>query len=295
MSWHELAAHLNDDTVKGMNSSSEHNQQASQPQTAVLHRYFEQCSSMLEVVRGQQEQIEEAASWFAETIARGRMVHLFGSGHSRMLVEEMWPRYASFPGFHPIVELSLTYHNQVVGSNGQRQAMFLESQPGLAARILRNFRLDEADTALVVSTSGCNVVPVEMAQLFRQAGIRVVALVGLEHCLASPAGLASGDKLTDHADLVLDSGTPAGDALVELAEELSPVGTGSTIGGAMMINAIKVATAARLARIDALPAVLTARCLVGDALSNEMFEAAYDEHARRLALLLAQPQASDES
>ena len=53
-------------------------------------------------------------------------MHLFGSGHSRIPVEEMFPRYGSFPGFHPIVELSMTYHTDVVGSNGQRQAMFIE-------------------------------------------------------------------------------------------------------------------------------------------------------------------------
>ena len=69
------------------------------------------------------------------------MVHVFGSGHSRILVEEMWPRYGSFPGFNPIVELSLTFHNLVVGANGQRQAMFLENVSGLAERILRNFDL----------------------------------------------------------------------------------------------------------------------------------------------------------
>ena len=67
------------------------------------------------------------ADMFANTILSGRMVHLFGSGHSRIMVEEMWPRYGSFPGFHPIVELSLTYHHDVVGANGQRQAMFLEN------------------------------------------------------------------------------------------------------------------------------------------------------------------------
>ena len=59
------------------------------------------------------------------------------------MVEEMWPRYGSFPGFNPIVELSLTFHNLVVGANGQRQAMFLENVPGLAARILRNFDLSQ--------------------------------------------------------------------------------------------------------------------------------------------------------
>src|SRR5690606_28546842 len=108
-------------------------------------------------------------------------VHVFGSGHSRIMVEEMWPRYGSYPGFNPIVELSLTFHNLVVGANGQRQAMFLENVPGLAERILRNFDLTESDTALVISSSGCNIVPIEIAELFQKKEIKVVAVVTRKH------------------------------------------------------------------------------------------------------------------
>ncbi len=122
---------------------------------------------LLEHVRQQTSAIEKAADWFAASILAGRVVHLFGAGHSRILVEELWPRYGSFPGFNPIVELSLTFHNLVTGANGQRQAMFLENRPGLAERILRNFDVSDVDSALVVSSSGCNVVPIEMAELFR--------------------------------------------------------------------------------------------------------------------------------
>src|SRR5262249_47874370 len=124
---------------------------------SLTEKYLEKCSEIIETVRKQQPQIMQAAQWFSQTILKGRMVHVFGSGHSRIMVEEMWPRYGSFPGFNPIVELSLTYHNNVVGPNGQRQAMFLENIPGLADRILRNFGLDEKDTALVISSSGCNI------------------------------------------------------------------------------------------------------------------------------------------
>src|SRR5581483_12515359 len=115
---------------------------------------------IIDTVAAQQSEILLAADWFSETILAGRMVHLFGSGHSRILVEEMWPRYGSFPGFNPVVELSLTFHNLVVGANGQRQAMFLENVSGLADRILRNFDLLPTDCALVISSSGCNVVPI---------------------------------------------------------------------------------------------------------------------------------------
>src|SRR4026208_2408563 len=114
--------------------------------------YLSQCKRLINVVAAQSSSIEKAAEWFSKTILAGRMVHLFGSGHSRILVEEMWPRYGSFPGFHPIVELSLSFHNLVVGANGQRQAMFLENVSGFAARILRNFDLSPLDSALVISS-----------------------------------------------------------------------------------------------------------------------------------------------
>jgi len=73
----------------------------------------------------QLDALARAADICTDSIAGGGLVHLFATGHSRMFVEEMFPRHGSFPGFHSIVELSLTNHNQVVGANGQRQAMFL--------------------------------------------------------------------------------------------------------------------------------------------------------------------------
>src|SRR5256886_17695191 len=87
--------------------------------------YLQRCRKLVESVAQQQSQIQTAASWFSDTILTGRMVHLFGAGHSRILVEEMWPRYGSFPGFNPIVGLSLSFHNLVVGPNGQPQAEVL--------------------------------------------------------------------------------------------------------------------------------------------------------------------------
>src|SRR2546428_10560625 len=120
--------------------------------------YLARCRAIIDAVEKQSAAIQRTADWFADTILAGRMVHVFGSGHSRIMVEEMWPRYGSFPGFNPIVELSLTFHNLVVGANGQRQAMFLENVSGLAERILRNFELSKEDCALVISSSGCNVV-----------------------------------------------------------------------------------------------------------------------------------------
>src|SRR6187397_107257 len=173
-------------------------------------RYLSACDGLLSRARAQDAAIQQAADWFADTILKGRMVHVFASGHSRIMVEEMWPRYGSFPGFNPIVELSLTFHNLVVGANGQRQAMFLENVPGFAARILRNYDLSSRDCALVASSSGCNVVPIEIAAEFKSRGIKVVAIISKQHSDASRSQHAGGKKLQDFSDIVLDTGAPVG-------------------------------------------------------------------------------------
>src|SRR5687768_11298013 len=209
--------------------------------------YLNKCEGIIETIRAQKKEIATAANWFAESILAGRMVHLFGSGHSRIMVEEMWPRYGSFPGFHPIVELSLTFHNQVVGANGQRQAMFLENVSGLAERVLRNFALSPQDSALVISSSGCNTVPIEMAEQVRRCGLKVVALISRRHSAASKSNRPRRLKLSEVADLVLDTGAPRGDAMVSIANLETPVSPGSTVGGCIVVNAIKAEVAQRLA------------------------------------------------
>lgn len=249
--------------------------------------YLAQARGLIDTVAAQHAALATAADWFAQTILAGRMVHVFGSGHSRIMVEEMWPRYGSFPGFNPIVELSLSFHNLVVGANGQRQAMFLENVSGLAERILRNYALEARDTAFVVSSSGCNVVPIEMAEQFRLRGVRVVALVSRAHAAASTSRRADGRKLSDFADLVLDTGAPVGDAMVTIPGLDTPVAPGSTVGGCLVVNAIKAEVAARLTAAGQPPKVLSAGAVVGSARATTLFEAAYDEHAHRLAKLYA--------
>jgi uncharacterized phosphosugar-binding protein len=248
-------------------------------------QYLEYSKGLIQAVEKQMSQIQATADLFAQTILAGRMVHLFGSGHSRILVEEMWPRYGSFPGFNPIVELSLSFHNLVVGANGQRQAMFLENVPGLANRILRNFDLSTQDSALVISSSGCNLVPIEMAEEFQKRGVKVVALISKLHSEASTSKHPEGKKLQDFADIVLDTGAPVGDAMVKLPNLETPVAPGSTVGGCLLVNAIKAEVAQRLTQAGQPPKVLSGAAVVGAERAVELFESAYDEHAHRIARL----------
>jgi uncharacterized phosphosugar-binding protein len=255
---------------------------------SLTETYLEHCTSIINKVKAQQSQINEVAKWFAQSILSNRVVHLFGSGHSRIMVEEMWPRYGSYPGFNPIVELSLTFHNNVIGANGQRQAMFLENVSGLAEKILRNYSLSENDCALIISSSGCNIVPIEIAEIFQQNKIKTVALVSQQHLQKSKSKRGDGKKLTDFADIILDTGAPVGDSMIYIDGLETPVSPGSTVGGIILVNSIKAEVAKLLTEAGQPPKVLTAGAIVGDEKAKELFEAAYDEHSNRMSILYHQ-------
>ena len=241
-----------------------------------------------EVAATQAEAIETASQWSAEAIAADGLVHLFGTGHSRIPVEEMFPRYGSYPGFNPIVELSMTFHTQVVGANGQRQAMFIERMPGLADVILSNFSFGPKDVMMVFSAGGTTAVPVEMARGARRRGLRVIAVTSVRQSLSSDIDPVVGCRLLDEADLVIDLCSPAADAMIDIAGLDTPVGPGSTITAVAIVNSIKVRTAQLLTERGAMPPVLTRGSVVGADRSRDLFEAAYREHARRLARAIDQ-------
>ena len=244
-------------------------------------RYLAAAKALLERLESQNEAVEEVAQLCADAISAGGLVHLFGTGHSRIPVEEMFPRYGSYPGFHPIVELSMTFHTQVVGANGQRQAMFIERVEGLAETILANFELGPPDVLIVFSAGGGTTVAIEIAQGAKARGLAVVAVTSV-----AQAEAGEGARLRDHADVVLDLCTPVGDALVELEGLETPVGPGSTVAAAVLVNAVKVRAAEILLERGALPPILTSPALVGAEESQRLFDAAYAEHARRAARAL---------
>jgi uncharacterized phosphosugar-binding protein len=234
----------------------------------------------------QDDAIARASTMCADAIAADGLVHLFGTGHSRIPVEEMFPRYGSYPGFHPIVELSMTFHTEVVGANGQRQAMFIERTEGLAEAILANFDLRPADVMMVFSASGRTAVPIEMAMGARNRGVPVIAVTSVEQSLADESSHSSGTRLLDHADVVLDLCTPPADAMVALDGLSTPVGPGSTVAAVALVNEIKVRTAALLVERGAMPPVLTSAAVVGTEESERLFDQAYAEYARRVSRAL---------
>ncbi|MCY3903701.1 MAG: SIS domain-containing protein [Caldilineaceae bacterium] len=244
--------------------------------------YLSQAQAILDrIIATQMENIQRAADICIDSIAQEGLVHLFGTGHSRMFIEEIYPRHGSFPGFHPIVELSLTFHNQVVGANGQRQAMFIEHVEGFASQILRNFVLRPPDSFMIFSNSGVNEVIVEMALEAKALDLPVIAVVSVDHCTASAPKHSSGKRLLDVADVTIDNATPAGDAMVRVDGLEDPVGPGSTIGAAAVVNAVKCLVAAGLTERGKPPLVLSSSVFSGDR-SAEKFDASYDDYRRRV-------------
>lgn len=244
----------------------------------------------------QRQAVDRAAELCTDAIAANGLVHLFGCGHSRMMCEEMTPRQGCFVGWHTIVELGLTYHNNIVGPNGLRQSLHLEKTLGYAEQILRNFAFGPKDVMIVISTSGIREVIIEMALGAKQRGLAVIALLSKAHCEQARPAHPSGKKLIDVADVVLDNGAPIGDSLLTLERPLppspSPGGRGanrtgpfSTLGGAMVMNMLRCEVAQRLIDRGIEPVFLPSHQFVGEKSVEERLEYFYAQYAKRVAPL----------
>jgi uncharacterized phosphosugar-binding protein len=139
---------------------------------------------------------------------------------------------------------------------------------------------------MVFSAGGLSAVPIEMAQGARRRGLPVIAVTSVEQSLAGSPVHSSGTRLLDHADVVIDLCTPPGDALVRIDGLETPVAPGSTIAAVGIANELKARTAALLVERGAMPPVLTSAALVGRERSDQLFDQAYAEHARRVAGVL---------
>jgi uncharacterized phosphosugar-binding protein len=248
--------------------------------------YFEKTLSLIEQIRQTQlPAIEQAAEICTEAIANKGLVFLFGAGHSRMMCEEMTPRQGAFVGFFALVELALSNHASIVGSNGLRTALVLERQEGYAEEILKSFRFGPHDVFIVISTSGIRPVIVEMALGAKQRGLPVIAVVSKQHCSHSRPAHSSGKKLIDVADVVLDNQCPAGDCVVELEGLEWRTGPASTVTGAMLINMLRCEVAERLLARGIKPVLLPSHQFVGNQSAADQLERFYEAYRKSLAHL----------
>jgi uncharacterized phosphosugar-binding protein len=245
--------------------------------------YFEKAVELLRQVKDQElAAVEQAAEVCAASIAQGGLVFLFGNGHSRMLCEEMTPRQGCFPGFVAVVELALSNHADIIGSNGLRAPLYLEKYEGYAEEILKGFHFGPHDAFIVISTSGIRPVIVEMAVGARRRGMPVIGIVSRLHCERSQPAHSSGKKLIDVSDIVIDNHCPPGDCVYEVDGLEWRTGPVSTVTGAMIMNMLRCEVAERLVARGVKPELLPSHQFVGDSSAAEQLERFYESYRKSL-------------
>ena len=250
--------------------------------SAALQYYTAAAQAIEEVKNTQMDAIVTASGICAEKIGRGGVVFLFGSGHSRMMVDEMTPRQGCFVGFYPLVELSVANYSAIVGPNGLRSALYLEKYEGYAEQILQSFHFGPDDAFIIISTSGIRPLVVEMAMGARSRKLPVIAIVSRRHCDSARAAHSSGKKLIDVADVVIDNRTPVGDCAVELQGLDWLTGPLSTITGALVINMIRCETARMLVEDGYKPVMLPSHQFVRNDNAEDQLEKFYEAYRKSL-------------
>jgi len=246
-------------------------------------RYYEKALELVKQVREEEMQsIEAAAEICVSSISQGGLVFLFGSGHSRMLCEEMSPRQGCYPVFVPLVELSLSNHAAIVGSNGLRAPLYLEKYEGYAEEILKSFHFGPHDALIAISTSGIRPVIVEMAAGAQRRGMPVIAILSKAHSQQSAPAHSSGKKLLDFADVIIDNHCPSGDCVLTLEGLEWRIGPASTVTGAMIINMLRCEVAERLLARGIKLDVLPSHQVVSDASIGEQLERFYNSYRQSL-------------
>lgn len=178
----------------------------------------------------QSDAIRAAAELMADSIEAERWVHTFGCGHATLPVEEMYPRIGGFVGFHPMIELPLTFFTHITGEMGIHQFLFLERTEGYGREIMRSYNFDARDTMWIFSHSGINPINIDVAVRAKELGMKVVVAGSAEAFSDKETRHSSGKKVFDLADVLIDSCVPAVDASVDLKNHGDRVGPISTLG-----------------------------------------------------------------
>jgi uncharacterized phosphosugar-binding protein len=200
--------------------------------------------------------IRRAGSLIADAIAADGMAHFFGAGHSHLPVEEAFPRIGSLSGLHPMTELATSYFTGVVGDAGARQMRFYQSVEGYGDVILANYDLRPPDCMIVYSATGLTRVAIDIARGARARGLPTVGVTSLAHSRATGSEHSRGMRLHEVVDVVIDTCTPPGDAIVTISGLEQPVGAPSTMMSIAITHAMIVEAAAELVRRGVPPLVV---------------------------------------
>jgi uncharacterized phosphosugar-binding protein len=247
-----------------------------------IDQYREKITGVLERIWStQSDNIRRAAQLMGESVQSGGLVHLFGSGHSVLPVQDVFPRYGSFPVFHPLMDARLMWQN-VLGSGGAKGLLWLERQEGYARVLFENEPIRAGDIMVVFSHGGMNAAGIEVAMESRARHLKVVAVTSMDNQRTNKATHSSGKKLSDLADVVIDNCVPARDALVDVDGWKAPVAAGSTVAFVTIAMSIVAEVAKELARRGIESPTFVSPNVTGiPADNNKKVFAAYEEALRR--------------
>lgn len=231
------------------------------------HDYLDRLSARLEALKSgpTADAIQATATAVTKAARADRQLFVFGTGHSHMLAEEVLYRAGGLACAVPILSAATMLHEGAVSGSA------LERTEGLVAPIFGRYGLGQGDVLIVISNSGVNAAPLDAARIGRDAGATVVALTSLAYSTAAANGRT---RLADLADIVIDNGIEAGDAIAALPGSDLRAGPASTVIGAAIMNAIVVEVAHALAQ-DGDPPVFRSANMPDAAENNARLVARY--------------------
>ena len=227
--------------------------------------------------------IDAAAEIMADSIAAERWVHTFGCGHATIPVEEMYPRIGGFVGFHPMVELPLTFFTRITGEMGIHQFLFLERAEGYGRELMKSYDFDPRDSMWIFSHSGINNVNIDVALRAKELGMKVIAAGSAEGFAHTASRHSSGKKLFDIADVVIDSCVPPTDASVPLTGHFDKIGPLSTMGFVSVVWMTIATVAEKLVQRGVTLHIHPSHNIPGDTTAHARLDDALHEYKRRVA------------
>lgn len=244
--------------------------------------YFERIIEILRKVKEtQKENIRKASELMAKAISQGRAVYTFGSGHSVLPAQDVFPRYGTFVGIQPILDSRLMWFN-ILGPGGVKELLWLERTEGYIKNVLDQYPITEEDVVIVYSHGGLNAAPVEVALESKKRGAKVIAITSMENQKKAKAVHSSGKKLSDIADITIDNGVPPEDALIEIEGRKEKISAGSTVSAVAITMALVAETGKILSEMGKLPPVFMSPNICNDPEHNNHVFKAYREFYLKL-------------
>jgi len=239
-------------------------------------QYYAKVTEQIRAVyQGQRKALDEGAHWIANALIADHWIYAFGTGHSHMLAEEIFYRAGGLARAVPILDDNLMLHRKAI------EATWAERRENYAEGLLNLYPVAPGDVLLVISNSGRNAVPIEMALTGRKRGLKVIAITNLKQTNAWVSRHSSGKTLAEVSDLTIDNCSEAGDACVRI-EGLAPaVGPTSTITGAYIINGLIVGALERVVNQKQTPEIYVSSNTDGDE-HNQRLLSKYQERIRHL-------------